>query len=82
MKNIVFIFLFMFVSNFAFANNLNIGNKINRYNKYTSTPTKTQNKIVLPIGLSQRKYSINKVNRKYKSPKPTKRIIPLINSFI
>jgi hypothetical protein len=61
---------------------LNIGKAINRNNKNTSTEIKTANKIVLPIGFNQRKYSTKSVNNKYNKPKPTKKIMPRSNSFV
>ena len=47
----------------------------------TSTPTNVQNKIVLPMGFNQRKYSIKRVKRKYNKPKPMKKTTPRISSF-
>ncbi len=55
---------------------LKIGNKINRTTRKPSTAIKTQNKMVLPVGFSQRKYSTKSVNNKYSKPKPTKKINP------
>ncbi len=58
-----------------------MGNNIKRKRRKASTPTNVQNKMVLPNGFNQRKYSIKSVKRKYNKPKPIKKNIPLISSF-
>ena len=59
-----------------------VENSYDSVKRKISTKIKAQNKIVLPIGLSQRKYSKKSVNKKYNNPKPMKKIIPRINSLV
>jgi hypothetical protein len=59
--------------------NLNSGKQINLKNKNNSTRIKEENNTVLAVGLSQRKYSINKVTMKYSNPIPIKKTIPFSN---
>ena len=59
-----------------------VENSYDSVKRKISTKIKVQNKIVLPIGLSQRKYSTKSVNKKYNNPKPMKKIIPRINSLV
>jgi hypothetical protein len=58
-----------------------IGLAIKRSNKNACTKINSQNKIVLAVGFSHRKDSINKVKNKYIKPIEKNKIIPLISSF-
>lgn len=51
-------------------------------NNANSTAIKSQKRIDLPKGSSQRKYSINNVIKKYSNPIAKKRMLPLINSLV
>ncbi|GAA4279547.1 hypothetical protein GCM10022259_42720 [Aquimarina mytili] len=65
----------------ANRNNLAIGIAIKRINKPASTDTNNQNKMVLPVLLNHRKFSISRMIKKYKTPIAKNRIPPRINSL-
>jgi hypothetical protein len=50
--------------------------------KKSSTRINIQNKMVLEVGFSHKKYSKNKVKKRYKNPKERNKMVPLINSFV
>jgi hypothetical protein len=58
------------------------GKVINLANNANSTPINTQNKTVLAVGLSHRKYSINNVAIKYNKPIAKNKIAPLTSSLV
>ncbi len=53
-----------------------------RSNKKSSTAMNDQNKTVRAVGFNHKKYSTNKVNKKYSKPNPTKKMVPRNNSLV
>ena len=63
-------------------NNLKMGKPIKRINKNNSITINNQNNTVLAVGFNHKKYSMKRVNRKYKTPNVMNNILPLISSFV